>query len=727
MKSGIFKSICCLALTTWLCLLPVLPVSAQDQSAQPVVVGRISYIAGELLRYVPEQNDWVATVEDAPFGLSDILYSGDNTRAESIFPNGAWIRMGDGTQVQLIAVGEEFTRVDLVQGMARFYNQSADGVIEVTSAFGRVTAPGQTIFDFYAGDKSVEVIALKGTVTYTPVSGTGGYDVTANGPSIIADGSQVTSGDGKADEDWDAFNSQRDRVWADRISQSDTSMRYLPPRLHEEAYVLEEYGQWDRVYYEGAYHHFWRPVRVTSGWAPFTHGHWTVWYDDNCWIPHEPFGYITHHYGSWVHLGHHWYWVPPKSGRHMGTGPGFAMEYAWYPGRVAWIYSGTTVGWIPLTPLEPYYCHRYWGPRCNAGAHRWRYYTGSHAYRYRHHAVIINRNSFYRTADYSKLRLTQGPGIDEFKTAPVLNNRVIPNYSTIASKYNFTKTVVNQKPHESVTRKIRPATQGVPPSVQQIDNSKRPGTMPAIKKTPVPAPRVTEQPAATPGPSPSPRQPRWDHNRQIQAPAGQNHLQPGVTTPTPQQPQSLPTSPRHYRKKAETPAPAPRITEQPAVTTGTPPSNQPPRNRKNQIQKSSSQGSPQPGVDASIQPQTQSQPSSPKHYRKTSETPATTPPVAEQPAVTSGTPPQPSNQQRRKQTKPVQAPAEQKIMPPVQTPAGKAMSPPEAQVTTPPDPPPQTNTSGQQRKKGKHKQNQQPQVQPSSDQGQVQDTEEEAP
>jgi hypothetical protein len=65
------------------------PSSAEDGPA--VVVGRVYHIEGDLFRYVPEENDWVAVVKDAPFGTEDTLFSGNRGMGELIVPNGTWI------------------------------------------------------------------------------------------------------------------------------------------------------------------------------------------------------------------------------------------------------------------------------------------------------------------------------------------------------------------------------------------------------------------------------------------------------------------------------------------------------------------------------------------------------------------------------------------------------------------------------------------------------------
>ena len=119
----------------------VQPSSAVDAPA--MVVGRVYHIEGDLLRYVPAENDWVAVVRDAPFFTEDTLFSGNRGMAELIVPNGTWIRIGNSTQIQFFALDADLAEMDVASGVARFYNKSSDTVIKVTSPFGYVLAyPG---------------------------------------------------------------------------------------------------------------------------------------------------------------------------------------------------------------------------------------------------------------------------------------------------------------------------------------------------------------------------------------------------------------------------------------------------------------------------------------------------------------------------------------------------------------------------------------------------------
>ena len=443
--------------------LPVPFSAAQSQPRQnngDVLVGRISYIEGQLLRYVPEDKDWVAAVIDAPFGMEDSLYTAENSRAEFIIPNNTWIRIDDKTQIQVLALEDDATQVDVASGVARFYNRSAQGVIKATTPFGYVIAPSNTTFDLYVGDESVEVIALKGTVDFIHGAGNTKYEVTAGSFSILADNKRVASGKGTALPAWDAWNAVRDDVWRSRLAMTGDSAKYLPSGIRDEAYALEENGSWEQVYYDGAYRNFWRPRYVYNGWSPYTVGRWTVWYGDNCWIPYEPFGYVTHHYGSWVYVDHYrcWYWAPPVTYVPVTRGP--FIVCSWYPGRVSWIYTDGYIGWVPLAPWEPYYCYNHWGPSSIVvnNINITNVYIDKHKHHYGEHAVVVKQGHFYTVNNYKNVRIkniNNNVEFDKYRRIPVISDRVVKNLHDIKQRYNFTNTPVGHKPHHSVEERIK--------------------------------------------------------------------------------------------------------------------------------------------------------------------------------------------------------------------------------------------------------------------------------
>ncbi len=436
------------------------PRSEDREAEETILVGRISHLEGEVLRYVPEEEDWVATVKDAPFGISDAIYSDRGGRAEIMMPNNTWTRIDGDTRIQLVLLRDDVTEIDVNSGAARFYNKGSDAVIRARTAFGYVMAPGDTTFDLELGDDSVEVVALKGTVYFTHSTSETKFEVIAGSSSIVADIRQVTAGEAHTDPYWHAWNRKRDTLWAKRMRIKGKSVRYLPPRLHHEAYVFENHGRWERVYYHGAYHYFWRPRYVSVGWAPFTMGRWVVWYGDHTWIPHEPFGYVTHHYGNWVFVGGFWYWAPPLSYVRVHIGPPLLhIGFAWYPGRVAWIHFGAHVGWVPLAPWEPYYCHHHWGPRVVTvrDANVTKIKRDIHRYKHFKHAVIINKKDLYSGDASRRIRIRNRDSattLRNYRVVPVVNHRVIKNYRNMRTKYDVTNLSERRKPRRMDVQKI---------------------------------------------------------------------------------------------------------------------------------------------------------------------------------------------------------------------------------------------------------------------------------
>jgi hypothetical protein len=446
----------------------IIPITSPQARLQPddrdeeetVLVGRISHVEGQLLRYVPQGKEWVATVRDAPFYVDDVLYSDKEGRAEFILPNNTWVRIDGDTQIQLNVLKDDETEIDVAFGVVRFHNKGFYSVIKATTPFGYVMASEETIFDLYVGEESLEVIALKGRLDFFHNTSETRFEVIAGAAAILADSGQVTAGKGDVDPDWDRWNCDRENLWVTRSRMGGESAKYLPPRLCYEAYALEEHGRWERVYYDGGYWYFWRPVYVSVGWAPFTVGRWTVCYGENVWIPCEPFGYVTHHYGNWLFIRGFWYWAPPVARVRVRVGPPLLnIGFSWYPGRVAWIHAGVYIGWVPLGPHEPYYCYRRWGPRAVVVTKVDVAHVNINRYTYLKHAVIINKSKLYSVENYRKVKvrnINHARLASNYRVAPVLNNTVIKNYKNIRQKHDFTNIHVRQRSPRPEVKTIRP-------------------------------------------------------------------------------------------------------------------------------------------------------------------------------------------------------------------------------------------------------------------------------
>ncbi len=414
------------------------------------IVGRISYLDGELLRYVPEDDDWVLAVLDAPVGPHDIFCSGEGTKVEFSFPNDTIVRSGDAAQVEVVAMEEDLTHLRVTSGEVRFHNNGLEGVIRADTPWGYVVAPDGTSFDMYVGEQSVEVVALRGEVQFVHAKEghEARYPVEA-GSSLIADSESVEQGDGGVDPDWDRWNAERD----DSIHRtSRVSSPYLPDGLQSEAHVLEENGRWERVPYQGVYRQMWRPTRVELGWSPFTCGRWTRWYDEHVWIPYEPFGHVTHHYGGWLVVNGTWYWVPPP--RDTGI-----RLLRWHPGRVLWIHTPQHIGWVPLAPHEVWYGSRYWGPGTvvvsQVNIYNINIVLGGYANVGR--PIIVNKQGFYSVkgrynpvSDSERMLV-----VNQVRPAPVIDKEVLVNVPNEHHRHRFVDASPERRPHRTVVEQLR--------------------------------------------------------------------------------------------------------------------------------------------------------------------------------------------------------------------------------------------------------------------------------
>ncbi len=258
------------------------------------------------------------------------------------------------------------------------------------------------------------------------------------------------------DAAWDDWNISRDSVLIHGIQTKGESVDFLPEGIREDSQVLDQNGRWETVYYEGQYCEAWRPTSVEEGWSPYTVGHWTDWYGDYTWVPYEPFGYVTHHYGYWFRANDSWYWEPPVASGEWGF-PCRGIGFEWYPGRVGWFYSDVGVGWFPLLPWEPFYAFNWWGPWgfavYDAGLINYNFHT----YRHWDRAVTVNQRDFGNVKSYGATRLTNVNSrtiASEYKASPVASNNVLKNAGDPKQRFNYTNSAPQSKPAQNVTSRV---------------------------------------------------------------------------------------------------------------------------------------------------------------------------------------------------------------------------------------------------------------------------------
>jgi hypothetical protein len=341
-------------------------------------------------------------------------------------------------------------------GIARFINRGPGAVVKATTPFGYAIGAPDSIFDVYAGEESVEVVAIKGKVEFVHDLDGAKYNVIPRSLSILADNRQAAAGDGKVDSAWDDWNISRDSILTRSIETRGESINYLPEGIREDAAVLDENGRWERVYYEGEYREAWRPTSVEEGWAPYTVGHWTDWYGDYTWVPCESFGYVTHHYGYWFRASDCWYWAPPVVSNGWGS-PYWGIGFGWYPGRVGWIYSDAAVGWFPLLPWEPFYAFNWWGPWGFTVYQPGLIGVDFHRYANWDRAVIVNQGDFHDTNSYSRTRLTNLDGraiSSDFRASPVVSSNLLRNAGDPGRRFNYTNAASHFQPSPDVSSRV---------------------------------------------------------------------------------------------------------------------------------------------------------------------------------------------------------------------------------------------------------------------------------
>ena len=395
-----------------------------------IIVGRIGHVEGDIYRYMDVGNEWVQTFVDSPAGTGDILSTGAGSRAEINFPNQLVLRLAENVEVEIINLEEGIGEFYLVAGLARFYNNSSTGTLKIRTNRGVANLPAGSVADLQAGATSIQIWSVHGGSTFLAMasdSRTETLEVIDQSTSLTIYRNSVTASIGPIDRGWHNWCAERENVWHERqLVRSE----YMPEPLQEYAYVLQPHGRWRRVYSRGYYYWAWKPHRVAAGWAPYSSGYWYDWHGDRVWVDHNPWGWVTHHHGQWMHVNGSWMWTPYV---HVAPTPGvtvtsfsvvFGPRYRsyWHPGRVRWIAYNDYVGWLPLAPWESYYGHRRWGPRSrvayNSTGVNIRININLADHHYLDHAVVIPRHHFKH----------RGPA-------------VVKNYNTVKIK-NITRNVI---------------------------------------------------------------------------------------------------------------------------------------------------------------------------------------------------------------------------------------------------------------------------------------------
>jgi hypothetical protein len=317
----------------WRYLLPLLTLAtlgcAAPARADRAGQARVSALEGDLLVKGPEDVEWSYLDQNGVVYDGDVVWADVESLAELEMEGGARLRLGPDTRLdlrQLPPGGDlRLTRGSVQVDLTRTEGEGAR--VRTPAAELTVRAGSLARIDLEANDR-VRVAVSRGAVDVHPDRGSA--QVVRAGQLLNIEPAGRVSALAFARGDWDAFDNwgnERVTAFANRSLPVGVT-QYLPGVLE-----LADYGSW--VDYDGG--RYWRPRRVAADWRPYWNGYWGWGRGVPVWMPDDPWGYTTCHYGRWRwanSLG--WLWSP---------------TYAWGPAWVQWASFGDYLAWGPLSPF----------------------------------------------------------------------------------------------------------------------------------------------------------------------------------------------------------------------------------------------------------------------------------------------------------------------------------------------------------------------------------------
>lgn len=313
-------------------------------------IGRLSYVQGTVSYHDAQQDTWSTAAINTPLTSGSSLWT-EPTGHDEIAISGTRVRMDGDTQLDLQAIDDSQTRLQLDQGRLDINAFSLDSnqPYQVVTPRGTVTLEQQGDYYIHAGstdDPTLIGVRAGAAQLRTP-----------NGETLTLHAGQVgeVSGDSNALQ-VNTIQSAPPPVptyWAQR----DQQITYAQPQYvtadmtgYED---LQVYGSWSS---DPQYGEVWAPNSPPAGWAPYRTGEWVYqapygW----TWVDAQPWGFAPYHYGRWAQRDDRWFWVPPQRAERPVYAPALvAFVGGLELGVALGEQSRAPVGWFPLGPREPY-------------------------------------------------------------------------------------------------------------------------------------------------------------------------------------------------------------------------------------------------------------------------------------------------------------------------------------------------------------------------------------
>lgn len=307
---------------------------------------RISWLNGDVQIRAEEMEDWAPASLNMPLKDGDMVWVPEAGIVEFHLIDGTFLRLDQESAMEILSRGTNAFLFYLSEGRA-YVNFAGlkDDFLQIDTPIASIRPIERATFGIEVSRSGhTDLSVYKGAVLIE--SKRGERRVDAGQALSLLEGDYAEMRPLGPSDDWERWNSERDRSLAERRFPSP----YLPEELHVYSNDFESSGRW---VYVREYGHVWTPTVVASpGWAPYTVGRWVWIRGDYIWISYEPWGWVPYHYGRWVYINRiGWCWTPPKRG-----------AVYWGPGFVAWVSTPTYVSWVPLAPGEIYYGYGYYGP-----------------------------------------------------------------------------------------------------------------------------------------------------------------------------------------------------------------------------------------------------------------------------------------------------------------------------------------------------------------------------
>jgi hypothetical protein len=306
---------------------------------------RVNLIDGDVTFRTPESSEWLPASVNTPLDEGDELWTAVGSKAEMQLADGTVIRLDGETQLNLIAVEENFTHLHLASG--KLYLKTSPNALknalQIDADDTTILPDSRTRLRIDMLSNSQEDVAIFKGSAY--VEGNGSRTRVHAGEHIALEEGHSELLPLNSPDNWELWNGERDRSQ----SRSTPADARLPEELQAYSAELDSQGRWISIPEYGV---VWRPTVILSeDWAPYRSGRWIWKGDDYVWVSYENWGWAPYHYGRWAIVsGLGWCWVPPARG-----------DIYWGPGYVGWYRSENHVGWTPLAPGENFYGRRNYG------------------------------------------------------------------------------------------------------------------------------------------------------------------------------------------------------------------------------------------------------------------------------------------------------------------------------------------------------------------------------